>query len=110
MFPVVERNKEISLYRAPVVVTTVTTDFSTPSDRQMSLSNQRPRTTMPPQTVNETRGRVVFENDSEALRDCAGRTVSSNSRSVVCFACLSGQSSQLAEPLWTDPALPKERN
>ena len=65
---------------------------SPPFDWQMNLANQRPRTNTPPWTVNEIRGRVVFEKNSEALRGCVDRTVSSNSCGIVYFACLSGWS------------------
>ena len=56
----------------------------------MSLANQRSRTSTPSLKANTTHGRVVLENNSEALWGCADRILSLNSRGVVCFACLSG--------------------
>ena len=67
-------------------------DPSRPSDTQISLTSQRPRTNTPPQTVNKTRCCVVFENNREALLGCASRVVISNSRAVVYLACLWGRS------------------
>ena len=71
------------------LATSDVTDLSPTPDRQMSLTNQRPLTHTLPQTVNKTRGCVIFENNSEGLWDRANRTVNSNSHGVVYFASLS---------------------
>ena len=40
----------------------------------------------------KARGRVVFQNNGEAIWGCADRTVNSNTRDVIYSACLSGRS------------------
>ena len=42
--------------------------------------------------MKKAHGGVVLENKGKVLRSCADRTVSSNSRCVIYFACLSGRS------------------
>ena len=67
-------------------------DLSSPSDWELSLAIQRSSTNVPLVTIDKAHGHVVFENNSEALRGCAGRTVISISRSVVYPAGLSVRS------------------
>ena len=47
---------------------------------------------MSPQMVNKTRGRVIFENNREALWSCADRSVGLSSCGVLYFVCLSERS------------------
>ena len=63
------------------------TDLSPPYQWQISLTFSDIR-----QSVNKACGRVVFENDSRPLWGCTKRTVRTNSRDVVYFACVSGWS------------------
>lgn len=83
------------MHTATYINNNCTIDLPPSSNWQMRLANQRPCTNTPPQTVDKVWAKhvaMLFENKGKVFWGHADWSMSSNSHSLVCFACLSGWS------------------